>query len=430
MPGAEMTETPQAVTRSQRPDPTRAAHIEQPWKPSFGRVTQISPRMLLFFGVVLLGFVISYFFFSAHLKATAPNAIAPSAPPTIAPQQQINQTSPWYNSHNNSVAGLGSPQPQHRYRPGETPPPLPPPGGNPIPGSSQTAISPAVLSQYGTAPSGSYAVPSVLPNSVPGYAQPIATPTPHRMTVAFIQPRNATLSAETGVGIQPTPQPIVEPTPGSSEDYAPGQLQNPRSQFELQAGSVIPAALAGNISSDLAGTPRAVVSEPVYDSISQRYLLIPAGSKLIGSYAQGSVYGQNRLFIVWNRLFLPDGRYLDLGGMQSTDQSGASGLNANVDQHNGNKFGNVLLLSALQAALDLGTRSTSNNSSGTTIIVAGQPSLAQTVGQSTSTQLTNLGTALTQQALSQAPTLSVSAGARFNIAVEKDIVFPGPYNAQ
>jgi len=427
-----MTETREtAATAAPRRDPTQPTHIEQPWKPSFGRVTQISPRMLLFFGVVLLGFIISYFFFSARLKATAPNAIAPSAPPTIAPQQQIAQTSPWYNSHNNSVAGASSPQPQRRsYRPGETPPPLPPPGGTALPGSSQTGISPAVLAQYGTPPTGNYAVPAVVPGSVPGYAQPVATPTPHRMTVAFIQPRNATLSAETGVGIQPTPQPIVEPTPGSNDDYAPGQLQNPRSQFELQAGSVIPAALAGNISSDLAGTPRAVVSEPVYDSISQRYLLIPAGSKLIGSYAQGSVYGQNRLFIVWNRLFLPDGRYLDLGGMQSTDQSGAAGLNAHVDQHTGNKFGNVLLLSALQAALDLATRSGSNSSTGTTIIVTGQPSIAQTIGQSASTQLGNLGTALTQQALSQAPTLSVSAGARFNIAVEKDIVFPGPYNAQ
>jgi type IV secretory pathway VirB10-like protein len=431
-------------TSQQRADPSGPVSHgpAQPWKPSFGPITHIGPRILIAFGVVMLGLIISFFFFNSRFHAAAPNTILPTSPPTISPvQSQRTGSVDWYQHGNNGVAGYGSPQVRASYRPGQTPPPLPPPGGRTVvsaaAGTTSTgALSPGQLAQLGSGPStGNYAVPGL--NGLPAgtYGQPMATPTPHRMTVAFLAPQDMSTTREAasdGSNLPlPTPPPADLPTPqANSDDYATGGVQRPRSPYELQAGSVIPAALAGSITSDLAGTPRAVVTENIYDSINQRHLLIPAGSRLLGSYAQGTVYGQNRLFIVWNRLFLPDGNYVDLGGMQSTDQAGSAGLNAKVDAHTGNKLGNVLLLSAIQAGLGaLGGNGNSGSGSGTTIIISGQPSITQTLAQSVSTQLGNLAASMTQQALSQAPTLQISAGARFNIAVEKDLVFPGEYNA-
>ena len=50
------------------------------------------------------------------------------------------------------------------------------------------------------------------------------------------------------------------------------------------AGTVISAALITGINSDLPGQVLASVTEPVYDSATGRYLLIPQGSRLIGEY--------------------------------------------------------------------------------------------------------------------------------------------------
>jgi type IV secretion system protein TrbI len=65
---------------------------------------------------------------------------------------------------------------------------------------------------------------------------------------------------------------------------SPDRLENPISRYVVQAGSVIPAALITGMRSDLPGQVTAQVTENVYDSPTGRYLLVPQGSKLIGTY--------------------------------------------------------------------------------------------------------------------------------------------------
>jgi type IV secretion system protein TrbI len=52
----------------------------------------------------------------------------------------------------------------------------------------------------------------------------------------------------------------------------------------VQAGSVIAAGLITGMRSDFPGEVTAQVTENIYDSPTGRYLLIPQGSKLIGTY--------------------------------------------------------------------------------------------------------------------------------------------------
>ena len=72
---------------------------------------------------------------------------------------------------------------------------------------------------------------------------------------------------------------------------SPDRLANPASRYVVQAGAVIPAALVTGIRSDLPGQVTAQATENVYDSPTGRYLLIPQGSKLVGTYDSQISFG-------------------------------------------------------------------------------------------------------------------------------------------
>src|SRR3546814_18271021 len=67
-------------------------------------------------------------------------------------------------------------------------------------------------------------------------------------------------------------------------DTRPNALTAPASPWTLHAGSIIAASLITGLNSDLPGLVTAQVTQNVYDSVTGRSLLIPQGSRLIGSY--------------------------------------------------------------------------------------------------------------------------------------------------
>jgi type IV secretion system protein VirB10 len=83
-------------------------------------------------------------------------------------------------------------------------------------------------------------------------------------------------------------------------------LQPPVSPYQVMAGTVIPAALVTGINSDLPGQVIATVTQAVNDTATERYLLVPQGSRLIGRYDSQVAFGHQRVLLVWMRLMLPD----------------------------------------------------------------------------------------------------------------------------
>ena len=111
------------------------------------------------------------------------------------------------------------------------------------------------------------------------------------------------------------------------------RLENPVARLVVNAGVVIPAALITGINSDLPGEIIAQVTQNVFDSATGKYLLIPQGTKLIGTYGSSIHFGQERVMIAWQRLIYPDGRTLDLGAMPGADMSGMAGFTDQVNNH-------------------------------------------------------------------------------------------------
>lgn len=197
------------------------------------------------------------------------------------------------------------------------------------------------------------------------------------------------------------------------------QLQPASSPFTLHAGTLIPGILVTGINSDLPGDIVGQVSRDVYDSRTQRTLLIPKGSRLIGTYDNQVAAGQGRLLIAWTRLILPDGRSMRLPGLALKDATGQTGAKDKVDNHWRRVFGNALLLSAISAGVQL---SQPQQSSALTPPSAGQVA-AGALGQ----ELSNVALEILRRGMDVAPTITIRAGQPFNVFLNGDLVFDGPY---
>ena len=196
-------------------------------------------------------------------------------------------------------------------------------------------------------------------------------------------------------------------------------VQAPK-RLSIITGSVLPATLITGINSDLPGKIIAQVSQNVYDSPTGRFMLVPQGTKIFGTYESGVVYGQERVLVSWNRLIFPDGKTIDIGSMNGTDQAGYSGMNDLVNNHYLRLFTSSFLLSVISAGITYSQdKYTSNNENGTTASSA----MAQSFGS----QMGNTALQMIQKNMNISPTLEIRPGFKINIIVTKDIIFSKPY---
>ena len=130
-----------------------------------------------------------------------------------------------------------------------------------------------------------------------------------------------------------------------------------------------------------AGPDPGQVSENVYDTATGRYILIPQGAKLVGTYDNSVTTGQERVLIAWTRIIYPDASSLDLGKMPGADEGGFAGFHDQVDDHFLKVFGNAILLSVVSAGVQLSQGNANNQTSGLTTQQTIAAALGQQLGQ-------------------------------------------------
>lgn len=184
------------------------------------------------------------------------------------------------------------------------------------------------------------------------------------------------------------------------------------SPYELKAGSVIPAIMISGINSDLPGQVIAQVSENVFDTKTGRYLLIPQGARLVGTYDNQIATGQTRAMVLWSRIIFPDASSIDLEMMPASDQSGYAGMHDKTNNHYGKTFGTALLMSMFSAGVQLSQPQATNGQN----ITPSQTATAA-IGQ----QLGQTGSQVIARNLAIQPTLQIRAGYQFNVNVTKDL---------
>lgn len=195
------------------------------------------------------------------------------------------------------------------------------------------------------------------------------------------------------------------------------KLKKFHSPYEVKQGSVLPAILITEINTDLPGTILGQIRENVYDTVTGEYLLIPKGSKLFGRYENQISSGQNRVLIVWDKLILPNGKYLDLVAMQGADNMGNSGLKDGVNRHIIALLGRSLLSSVLNIGNNL-SKNISFGIAGKQFGLNGQIKNGEGKESSPFEQATGK---ILQQGVDRKPTITIRKGFKFNVIVNEDL---------
>lgn len=199
---------------------------------------------------------------------------------------------------------------------------------------------------------------------------------------------------------------------GSTETRNSGNLKMPSSPYQVMAGTVIAGALVTGIKSDLPGDVIATVTEPVYDTATGKFLLIPQGSRILGRYNSQVSYGQSRVQVVWNRIILPDTSSLTLDNLVGTDPAGYSGLEDGVDYH----WSRIVAGAALTTLLGIGAElaAPENRQDGNRIVIAGRDSAQDSINQ--------VGQEMTRRNMNIQPTLTERPGLPVRIIANRDLV--------
>ena len=157
-----------------------------------------------------------------------------------------------------------------------------------------------------------------------------------------------------------------------------GSLQAPALPYTVMAGMAAPAALVTGINSDLPGQIIAEVTQPIYDTATGHYLLIPPGSRLIGRYDSQVAFGQQWVLLVWLRLVLPDTSSIALDKLPGIRPAGYAGWADGVDWHWGRILAGAVLSTMLGVGSELAVSNQGNvngNPSRLTIHLGGRPEI-------------------------------------------------------
>ncbi|MBR0078749.1 MAG: TrbI/VirB10 family protein [Synergistaceae bacterium] len=200
------------------------------------------------------------------------------------------------------------------------------------------------------------------------------------------------------------------------EEYSKHSVNSPQSILELKSGTILSCVLISGLNSDLPGNMIAQVSENVWDTATGRYLLIPRGSRLIGTYDNQISYGQSRVLVMWSRLIFPDGSSLVLDNLKGADQSGYSGFKGQINRHWGSIISSALLVSLLGAGVEIAAP-TDNNRRDT-------DDPRSILAENAATAVAEAMTQIIKKESDRQPTIKIKPGYRFMIFVQHDIIFP------
>lgn len=186
---------------------------------------------------------------------------------------------------------------------------------------------------------------------------------------------------------------------------AAGSPSAPR--YVLSESSVIEAALLTGIDSSRPGPVAARVVRPAYDSATLRHVLIPAGTRLVGSLERALAGEDRRVILAWTRMIFPDGTTRELAGFPALETTGEGGLREGINLHRAQILGEAALVALLGGSAALA---------------------AEHAGAAGSISAAALGLELSRAGRSmldrrRRPTITVRAGYRFLVYVSRDMAF-------
>jgi type IV secretory pathway VirB10-like protein len=190
--------------------------------------------------------------------------------------------------------------------------------------------------------------------------------------------------------------------------YPFDQFQGPL--FRVFEGTVLEGVVTNHVDGGLAG-PILVMLTTDYYSHDHQQLLMPQGTRLIGSVQSVGNAQQRKMFVTFHRAVCPDGFSLDFDKYLGLDQIGTTGLATKVDHGYLMAFGAAAAIGGLGGLAQIG-----NNGS----VFTPSTQIRNGISEQTAAE----GEQVLNHFLNRLPVITLKEGSRARIYIGRDILIP------
>jgi type IV secretion system protein TrbI len=195
---------------------------------------------------------------------------------------------------------------------------------------------------------------------------------------------------------------------------ATGPITSTGPLHRILEGTVIDTVLTNRLDGSAAAPVNCLVTNAVYSHEGQ-YVVIPAGSRVLGETKPVQTVGDTRLAVAFTRLALPDGRTYPLDHFMGLNEIGDAGLRDQVNQHYKATFGASAAVGLISGfAQSLSTAAFSRGSGDRTVIIAGN--VGDATSQATAQSMNRF--------LNRLPTVTIREGHRVKVYLTSDLELP------
>jgi type IV secretion system protein VirB10 len=166
-------------------------------------------------------------------------------------------------------------------------------------------------------------------------------------SIAPVVANNANAPADLDAHIAANKKQAHDPSDDYTFDSSFGKL------YRLMEDTILETVLVNRLTGASVGPVITMVTTDVY-SENGAHLLIPKGARLLGSVSAVGSLNQERLFVAFHRMIIPDGYSVSLDRFQGLDVVGQMGLRDLVNHHYVQIFGTSLALAAIGAGAQVG----------------------------------------------------------------------------
>jgi type IV secretion system protein VirB10 len=186
--------------------------------------------------------------------------------------------------------------------------------------------------------------------------------------------------------------------------------------YRLMEDTIIETVLVNRLNVSTVGPVICMVTTDVY-SQNGTHLLVAKGTRLLGNVRGVASTNQERLFVAFHRMIMPDGYSVSLDQFQGLDVVGQAGLRDLVNHHYVQIFGTSIALAAVSATTQMGN----NSSYGTYDWSVGMRNgMSQGLGQSAQRVM--------ERFMNILPTFTIRERARVKVMLSGDLLLPDTKN--
>jgi type IV secretion system protein VirB10 len=187
--------------------------------------------------------------------------------------------------------------------------------------------------------------------------------------------------------------------------------------YRLMEDTLIETILVNRLTGASVGPVITMVATDVF-SENGSHLLIPKGTRLLGRISAVGSVSQERLFVAFHRMIMPDGYSVSLDKFQGLDVVGQTGLRDLVNHHYFQIFGASLALAAVSATTQIGNSGGSFGSYDWGVQM--RNGVSQGLGQSAQRVM--------ERFMNVLPTFTIRERARVTVMLAGDLLLPDTRN--